>query len=134
MALVGALAVLEAERENPGANIHTFGDAAWWAVTTMTTVGYGDTYPTTLTGRVIAVFMMIGGIAILGTVTAAVASWLVERVQLATKPEGEILQRLTELQAQVDHLVAMHAADVASRGPNHDPPPHSERPSGMVEA
>ena len=124
--------MLEAERDNPGANIHNFGDAAWWAVTTMTTVGYGDTYPITLTGRVIAVFMMIGGIAILGTVTAAVASWLVERVQLATKPEGEILAKLTQLQAQVDHLVALQTADLAAPARSTDSSPHAELPTELV--
>ena len=104
----------------------------WWAITTMTTVGYGDTYPTTLTGRVIAVFMMIGGIAILGTVTAAVASWLVERVQLATKPEGEILARLTELQAQVDHLVSLHGAGIASPPPSLEASAQAELPAELA--
>ena len=67
-------------------------------------MGTGDKYPTTVTGRLVAVCMMIGGIAILGTVTAAVASWLVERVQEATEPENEVLRRIEDLQVQVEQL------------------------------
>ena len=81
LGFVGALAVLDAERDYPGANITAFADAMWWAVTTMTTVGYGDYFPVTATGRLAAVGLMTGGIAILGTVTASLASWMVERIR-----------------------------------------------------
>ncbi len=47
----------------------------------MTTIGYGDYYPVTGTGRLAAVGLMLGGIAILGTVTATLASWMVERIR-----------------------------------------------------
>jgi voltage-gated potassium channel len=65
---------LDAERSSPDANITDFGDAIWWAVTTMTTVGYGDRYPATSAGRMVAFALMIGGIALLGTATATLAS------------------------------------------------------------
>ncbi len=52
---VASLAVLDAERASPEANIRTFGDALWWAATTVTTVGYGDRFPTTTEGRIVAV-------------------------------------------------------------------------------
>src|SRR5215213_6376059 len=71
LAFCAALAVLDAERSSPDANITDFGDAIWWAVTTMSTVGYGDHYPVTAVGRLVAFGLMIGGIALLGTVTAA---------------------------------------------------------------
>lgn len=64
------LAVLSVERESPDGNIRTLGDAVWWSFTTMTTVGYGDHAPTTGLGRVIAVGLMLSGIALLGVVTA----------------------------------------------------------------
>ena len=74
---VGALAVLDAEQSADGASIVTFPDALWWAMTTVTTVGYGDLYPVTATGRVVAVALMVVGISVLGAVTASVAAWFV---------------------------------------------------------
>ncbi len=81
---LGAVAVLDVEQDVPGANITTFGDAMWWACTTVTTVGYGDRYPVTAQGRVIAVALMIIGIATVGAVTASFAAWMVARVEQDT--------------------------------------------------
>jgi len=78
---VASLAVLDAERGTKGATITTFGDAAWWAVTTVTTVGYGDRYPITGQGRFVAGGLMLAGIALLGIVTASFASWLLDKVR-----------------------------------------------------
>ena len=75
-----ALATLEAERDAPGANIVTFGDAIWWALVTIATVGYGDTYPVTALGRFYAVLLMAGGVAIVGTASATIISYLNEKV------------------------------------------------------
>ncbi len=75
-----ALATLDAERTAPDATITTFGDAIWWACVTIATVGYGDTYPVTPLGRVYAVVLMVGGVAILGTASAIVISFLNERI------------------------------------------------------
>jgi len=78
--LCASLAVLDAERDHPDASITTFGDAAWWTLTTISTVGYGDRYPVTWEGRLVAALLMIGGIALLGVITGTIASWLVERL------------------------------------------------------
>ena len=75
-----ALATLQAERDATGANILTFGDSIWWAIVTITTVGYGDLYPVTPPGRIYAVLLMAGGIAIVGTASATIISYLNERV------------------------------------------------------
>ncbi|WNG95342.1 potassium channel family protein [Mycobacterium sp. ITM-2016-00318] len=75
-----SLAVLESERGQPGSMINNFGDAVWWSITTVTTVGYGDILPVTGTGRVVAVLLMMGGISLVGVVTATLASWIVQRV------------------------------------------------------
>lgn len=101
LAVVGALAVVDAERGARGANITTLGDAFWWAATTMTTVGYGDRYPVTAIGRGVAVGLMICGIAILGTVTATLASWIVERVGESNQETVEILSEVRALRAEV---------------------------------
>jgi voltage-gated potassium channel len=106
LAFCAALAVLDVERSDANANITDFGDAIWWAVTTMTTVGYGDRYPMTGVGRVVAFALMVGGIALLGTVTATLASWLVENVE-AEKEQAEDLQAtVRRLEAKVDRLAA----------------------------
>jgi voltage-gated potassium channel len=107
---VAALAVLDAERSAPGATITTFGNALWWAFVTITTVGYGDFSPITITGRLIAGALMLGGVALLGMVTATLASWIVERVatkeedaQAATRGEIRALtQQVARLQESLD--------------------------------
>lgn len=75
-----SLAVYDLEHHHPDAKIKTFADALWWSMTTVTTVGYGDLWPVTGLGRVVAVLLMIGGITIVGLVTATLASWIVQRV------------------------------------------------------
>jgi voltage-gated potassium channel len=75
-----SLAVLQAERGAQGANITSFGQAIWWAVVTLATVGYGDTYPVTVLGRMWAVFLMGGGVAIVGVASATIISVLNERL------------------------------------------------------
>jgi voltage-gated potassium channel len=78
LGFAGSLAVYQQERTAPGATIRTFGDAVWWTCSTLTTVGYGDVTPITPGGRAIAVFMMAGGLALLGAVTGSFSSWLLQ--------------------------------------------------------
>ncbi len=105
--LLASLAVLDAERGRESANIADFGDALWWSATTVTTVGYGDRFPVTGTGRLIAVALMLAGIALLGVVTAAFASWLIERVaEVAEVEQAATRQDLEALTAEVAALRA----------------------------
>lgn len=89
---VASLAVLDVERSAPGSNIKNFPDALWWAATTITTVGYGEHHPVTGTGRAVAAALMFSGIALLGTVTASIAAWMVERLR-EVEEEEEALTR-----------------------------------------
>lgn len=73
-----SLAVLEAERGSPGALIDSFGDAMWWSMVTVTTVGYGDTFPLTSEGRFVGTFLIFTGIGLFSTVTALIASWVMK--------------------------------------------------------
>ncbi|MER6097353.1 potassium channel family protein [Streptomyces sp. NPDC001728] len=109
--MFGSLAVLHVERDAPNGNIKTLGDAVWWSFTTMTTVGYGDHAPTTGLGRVLAVGLMLSGIALLGVVTANIAAWFISRFDrddAVERRHTELLEALTlevrELRAEVARL------------------------------
>jgi voltage-gated potassium channel len=115
--LISALAMLEAERHNPQANINTFGDALWWAVTTMSTVGYGDRYPTTLEGRVIGAGLMVAGIALLGVITATFASWLIGQVRkIETEAQAATRSDIEQLRADIARLTQALARAGADSG------------------
>ena len=84
---MAALTVVDHERSVPGANITSVGDGLWWAFVTVTSVGYGDFYPVTGQGRSVAVGLMFCGIAVIGVVTATLASWIAERIAKAERPD-----------------------------------------------
>jgi hypothetical protein len=87
--LVAAALVLTFEQDTPGGNIHSYPDALWWAVTTITTVGYGDRFPMSPAGRGVAVVLMVSGIALFGVITASIAAYFVEQ-----KAEHDLAGRL----------------------------------------
>ena len=87
-----------AEHTARGANIHDFGQGLWWSIETVTTVGYGDRYPTTSFGQGVAVLLMLVGIGLIGTLTATVASYF---VQEKTNASDERLERIEALLAQL---------------------------------
>ncbi len=75
--VTASILVLEFESFSPNANITTGGDALWWGIVTITTVGYGDKYPVTLLGRITGVFVMFAGVGIIGALASILASILV---------------------------------------------------------
>jgi voltage-gated potassium channel len=103
-----------------GSNIHSYGDALWWAVVTVTSVGYGDKYPVTAAGRAVAVVLMITGIALFGVVTASIASYFVEQDQdrRVEARMDEILAVLHRLEVRLD---AAERGDAAGPGPGAEP-------------
>ena len=106
LAEFAAIFVLKAEAQNPNANLTTGGDAVWWVFVTITTVGYGDKYPTTGTGRVLGVIVMFCGIALLGVLTSFLASFFVaqpkkkEEELAPTDPRAKVAEIKALLQAQ----------------------------------
>lgn len=72
---VSVVSILSFEDVSPESNIKTISDAVWWAVTTVTTVGYGDKYPVTFGGRIIAMLLMAVGIALFSVITGSLAEW-----------------------------------------------------------
>ncbi|WP_208032048.1 potassium channel family protein [Streptomyces cyanogenus] len=134
--MFGSLAVLSVERESPHGNIRTLGDAVWWSFTTMTTVGYGDHAPTTGLGRMIAVGLMLSGIALLGVVTANIAAWFISRFEkddVEERRQTEAIAALTEevrlLRAEVARL-AERPEDgwAAARSATAQPQPRAHPP------
>ena len=99
---VGAVMVLNFERGAPDASINSIGDALWWAVVTVTTVGYGDFAPVTVGARIVAACLMAVGIAIIGVVAASVAAWFV-RIS-AEKDEEEEEASLSKNAAEIRRL------------------------------
>ncbi|HLL35244.1 MAG TPA: potassium channel family protein [Streptomyces sp.] len=113
--MFGSLAVLSVEREAPDGNIRTLGDAVWWSFTTMTTVGYGDHAPTTGVGRLLAVGLMLSGIALLGLVTANIAAWFISRFETDDAEERRQTEAIAALTEEVRALRAEVAALRESR-------------------
>jgi voltage-gated potassium channel len=111
---LAALSVLEAERASPEANITNFWDALWWAFVTITTVGYGDYTPVTFLGRLVAVGLMIGGVAVVGTVTATLASWVAERAARGHEDELPATRaEIHEMSARLEQVAQMFGAPPA---------------------
>ncbi len=111
---VASVLVLQVESKTPDANITTGGDAVWWAVVTITTVGYGDQYPVTAAGRAIGVLVMFAGVGIIGALASIFASLLIpspettentERTdQISTALHDDLEQIRSELAALREHV------------------------------
>ena len=115
--IFGAASLAFVVEDGSGGSIDSFGDALWWAVSTITTVGYGDTFPVTAAGRGIAAFLMVTGIALFGMLTANITTFFVERAptRAAVEPnsgtsDDRVSARLDELLSRMDVLERSLAA------------------------
>lgn len=101
--VLGAVAMFALEA-GANQNVRHFGDALWWAITTVTTVGYGDIFPVTPEGRLVAVVLMLTGIGVIGVFTATVASLLFQEQQSQGPEMTEVLARLERIERALETL------------------------------
>lgn len=102
--IFSTIAILNVE-VSPESNINTPSDALWWSFVTITTVGYGDYYPTTLLGRIIAGILMTAGVGLFGTLTAYVASYFVrEDEHLDENSELQLIEKLDSIEKQLKDI------------------------------
>ena len=119
----GAFGIYLAESPNPDASIHNLYDALWWAVETITTVAYGEYYPVTLLGRIIAGVLMFAAIGILWTVVALITTKFVER-NLKKSDTGIIEDTKGMIKDKIDVVETLDSKEVEElirliRGLNH---------------
>ncbi|MFM9877475.1 MAG: potassium channel family protein [Rhodoglobus sp.] len=127
---IAGLAVTQAERDAPGANIHDVAEGWWWAFITMATVGYGDVFPVTVEGRLVAVGLVVTGVALIGTVTAYIASWFAAQTRAA---EEAIQAEIDESEDKIDALsreVSALQRLIAERLPLVEAKPEPTAPHG----
>ncbi|HSU54452.1 MAG TPA: ion transporter [Candidatus Dormibacteraeota bacterium] len=98
-----AIAILNAEK-SPDSNIKDVGDALWWAVVTITTVGYGDKYPVTGEGRIVAAFLMVAGVGLFGTFTACISSLLLKAGAKEESPDTDLVKEVRLLREHLGRL------------------------------
>jgi voltage-gated potassium channel len=134
--ITGSWLVLLFEENAKGSNIHDYSDALWWAIVTVTTVGYGDRFPVTEGGRAVAVILMLVGIGLIGVLTATVASVFIKEHTDANKEEfkkghadlgqqlsviggrlADVERRLGATPTDVAGVIAAAEAEASANGP-----------------
>lgn len=120
----GGLAIIYFERASPQANITSAADALWYTYVTITTVGYGDTYPVTFEGRVVGFFIMTAGVGLFGTLTGYLANVFLAPPKKkkeaedpdATDPKAKLteLRRLLDQQKQAQTLLEAKISEIES--------------------
>jgi voltage-gated potassium channel len=107
-----SISILHFEKDETNANIRSPDDAMWWAITTITTVGYGDKYPVSLEGRIVASILMIAGIGLFGTFSGFVAAWFLKP---RDRQRGNELDAIRQQLDEIMRHLQMQAAAPPSR-------------------
>ncbi|WP_054812039.1 potassium channel family protein [Nocardia arizonensis] len=122
--LLCSLAFFDVEYGAPDSKIHNFGDALWWSMVSVTTVGYGDVYPVTTEGRLISLVLMTFGIGLISFAIGTTTSWVMDQlrsveanVETADREIGELVTEIRSLRAEVAELraIAHGPLDVTAR-------------------
>jgi voltage-gated potassium channel len=125
--VLAASAILQFETSSE-ANIRTPEDAVWWAVVTITTVGYGDKYPLSTEGRLMAALLMTAGVGLFGTFSGFVAAWFLAapaaQAEVAQEKETAAIDRL---ERKIDSLHARIGRLDAGTRPDEDLPETADR-------
>lgn len=101
LVVISSIAILQFEGQ-VDSNIKDAGDALWWAIATITTVGYGDKFPVTAEGRIVASFLMVCGVGLFGTLSGFVASWFLKPTEQKQDSELALLiVEIRELKVQI---------------------------------
>lgn len=108
MLMVSGVLMYQVESKARGANIRTFGDSLWWAIATMSTVGYGDKYPVTNAGKIIATLTIIVGVSLIGMLTAEIAVMFIGTREQETSREkknfGMVMEKLESMEKEIREL------------------------------
>jgi voltage-gated potassium channel len=104
LVIFSSISILQFEN-GPESNIHTPQDALWWAFATITTVGYGDKYPVTTEGRMIAAVLMTAGVGMFGSFTGLVASWLLTPKHRDQQQDNELARLRAQIEEIQRHLI-----------------------------
>lgn len=92
-------------------NINTFADGLWWAIVTTTTVGYGDISPDTISGRIVAVFLMLIGIGIIGMLTSSITTFFINEDQEQSETIKYMQNQLNQIDklspSEINHLIVL---------------------------
>jgi len=114
---ISSLLIIKTETQSTDANIHTASDAIWWSLVTVATVGYGDKYPVTNSGRIVGVGLMLVGVSLFGVFTSFLAQWFFspkkrlpfqKDEQSENKDQDELWARLEEIKLILEQQASAH--------------------------